>query len=147
MQSLGPCGFSLDFHLPEQPIPEVDQALTLSGYWRQLDSPDSVADHYRAQFKVAWELLTHSPLKKGLQTRGSPAGQQRMQLAWRGWSGVTAALLASVPPATQGSVLRAQVGRERNICFHRDEGSHRRQGSCSLVWKSSSLLLEREPST
>lgn len=43
MQSLGPYGFSLDFDLPEPPIPEVHQALTLCGYWRQLDSPDPVA--------------------------------------------------------------------------------------------------------
>lgn len=44
IQSLGPCGFSLDFDLPEHPIPEVHQALTLCGYWRKLDSPDLVAD-------------------------------------------------------------------------------------------------------
>lgn len=43
MQSLGPYGFSLDFDLPEQPIPEVHQALTPSGYWRELDSPDPAA--------------------------------------------------------------------------------------------------------
>lgn len=141
MQSLDPCGFSLDFDLHEQPIPEVHQSLTplaTGGSWTHQTL--WLAGHYRGTVQSRLGIVNLLIPLENAPDKSVPsrAAESAAGMEWVGLGGGDCNF-ADKCTTSYPRLSALSSGRQRSeylLPLGCREPQEVGPGSCSLVWQS-----------